>query len=54
MRIIMFFVIFGAVDSELYKFTGVLGFSVAMNRGVSKRTEIAEAAEDATLQPAPA
>jgi len=54
MRILMFFFIFGALDSELYKFTGILGFSVAMNQGASKRTEIAESAEDATLQPAPA
>ena len=34
--VILFFVVFGALNSQLYKFTGILGFSLAINRGVRK------------------
>jgi hypothetical protein len=53
MRVVLYFFIFGAVDTDLYKFTGVLGISVALNRGVARRP-IAPAPADATLQPVPA
>ena len=36
MRVIVFLFIFGGMNSELFKFTGVLGLSVAINRGVRK------------------
>jgi hypothetical protein len=54
MRTIIFFFVFGAVDSELYKFTGILGLSLAINRGVRKPVENLEASVSAALQPAPA
>jgi O-antigen ligase len=37
MKIIMFVTVFGSLHSELSYFTGVLGLSVALNRGVCRR-----------------
>ncbi|HKQ37604.1 MAG TPA: O-antigen ligase family protein, partial [Verrucomicrobiae bacterium] len=42
MRVIVFLFIFGGINSELFKFTGILGLSVAMNRGVRKPAEVTE------------
>lgn len=35
-RIILFFLIFGAISSDLYYFTGIIGLSVSLNGGVKK------------------
>lgn len=35
-RIILFFLIFGAISSDLYYFTGIIGLSVSLNGGVRK------------------
>jgi len=37
-RIILFFVIFGAISSDLYYFTGIIGLSISLNGGVKKPT----------------
>jgi hypothetical protein len=53
MRVIVFMFVFGAVDAEFYKFTGVLGLSVALNRGVKKAVHTREdCAPEVALQPA--
>ncbi|MGN6556321.1 MAG: O-antigen ligase family protein, partial [Verrucomicrobiota bacterium] len=36
-RVIMFFVIFGGLSSDMVSFAGLIGLSIALNRGVSKR-----------------
>jgi hypothetical protein len=54
MRVIIFFIVYGAVESELFKFTGILGLSVAINRGVRKPADVLEAAPEGALQPVPA
>ena len=54
MRVIVFFFIFGGIDGELYKFTGILGLSIAINRGVRKPVEDLPTPVPAALQPAPA
>lgn len=52
-RTVVFFTIFGAVDSELYRFTGVLGLSVSLNRGVRKaQPELPETSPQLVPQPA--
>lgn len=51
-RVIIFFGIFGALDVEFYKFTGVLGLSVSINRGVRKRVGPGLAPAPTQLQPA--
>ena len=53
-RVFLFFFMFGALESDLFKFTGILGLSVAINRGVRKPVETLEAPADVALQPAPA
>ena len=53
-RTIVFLFVFGAVESELYKFTAVLALSVAINRGVRKPVEDLPKPSSAALQPAPA
>jgi hypothetical protein len=35
-RTIFFFAIFGAISSDLFQFTGVIGLGIALNRGVAK------------------
>jgi O-antigen ligase len=53
MRVIVFFFIFGALDSELAKFTAILGLSVAINRGVRKPVqEPVKQVAGLSLQPA--
>jgi hypothetical protein len=41
-KTILFFVIFGALSSELVAFTGLLGLSVSLNSGVCKRVDVPE------------
>ena len=43
MQIIMYFGVFGAFNSGLYAFTGILGLSVSINGGVRKAGEVARA-----------
>ena len=54
MRTIVFFFVFGSVDSELFKFTSILGLSVAINRGVRKPAQADAAPIGVAVQPAPA
>jgi hypothetical protein len=54
MRVIVFFGIFGGFDAELFKFTGIFGLSVAINRGVRKPVHSLDAPAGAVLQPAAA
>lgn len=35
-RTIFFFLVFGSIASDCYQFTGIIGLSVALNRGVAK------------------
>ena len=53
MRVIVFFFIFGALDGDLYRFNGILGLSVAINRGVRKPAD-SPALEPAELDLQPA
>jgi hypothetical protein len=53
-RTIVFVFVYGAVESELYKFTAVLALSIAINRGVRKPVEDMSTPVPAALQPAPA
>ena len=36
-RVVLFFGAFGAISSDLYVFTGLIGLSVALNRGVCRK-----------------
>jgi hypothetical protein len=40
-RTIFFLIAFGSVYSEFYLFTGILGFSVALNNGICRRPVLA-------------
>ncbi len=55
LRIFVFFFIFGGIEGDIHRFVGVLGLSVAINRGVRK-TNLQPVEEPAglTLQPASA
>jgi hypothetical protein len=44
-RIIMFFAIFGALNSDMLMFCGLLGLSVSLNGGVARPTEVVKQAE---------
>ena len=47
----MFFAVFGAFNSELYLFTGILGLSVSLNSGVCKRRQVsARVAQPAVVE----
>jgi hypothetical protein len=35
-KAIFFFAVFGSIHSDLYQFTGIIGLSIALNRGVAK------------------
>jgi hypothetical protein len=48
MRLVIFCLVYGALSSDIYKFLGILGLSVALNRGVR------QAAEELPALPAPA
>jgi hypothetical protein len=40
-KAIFFFVVFGAIVSDLFQFTGIIGLSVALNRGVARAPAVA-------------
>ena len=50
---IVFFTVFGAFNSQLYMFTGILGMSVALNGGVSKPGQIVARAAGSDIIQAP-
>jgi len=54
LHIIIFFLVYGAIESDIPGFLGPLGLSVAINRGVRKPVEEVEAPAEVALQPAPA
>jgi hypothetical protein len=54
MRVVVFMFLFGAIDSDLFRFTGILGLSMAINRGVRKPAESAPSSFAVAPQPAPA
>ena len=50
---VLFFTVFGAFDTQLYLFTGVLGLSVSINGGVRKPGGVMARAAAAAALPAP-
>jgi hypothetical protein len=36
-RVIFFFLAFGAISTDLFAFTGLVGLSVALNRGICRK-----------------
>jgi hypothetical protein len=52
MQVLMFFFVFGAVETDLIRFTSLIGLSVALNRGVRKAVPPVEPAPAMALQPA--
>jgi hypothetical protein len=50
---IVFFTVFGAFNSQLYLFTGILGMSVALNGGVRRPGQIIARAAGSEIIQAP-
>ena len=53
MQGIFFFTIFGAFDTQLFLFTGILGLSVSLNGGVRKKGRVLASPVAAVASPAP-
>ena len=57
-RIIFFFAVFGALASDFYLFTGIVGFSIALNKGICSKPVLVpqpvQFRRDLTLRPAQA